>query len=138
MKQIVIISHKTMAQGMADTINFFAGNITNLHYICAYRNDKNNFPIKELTNLIATFEPQEQIFLLTDLLGGSVNQNCTQLIKNPRINVITGANLALALSIVLDPSDHLSAKKIVTLVNEAKEQMIYMNDYASENEADDE
>lgn len=138
MKQIVIISHKTMAQGMADTINFFAGDIPNLHYICAYRNGKNNFPIKELTNLIATFEPQEQIFLLTDLLGGSVNQNCTQLIKNPRISVITGANLALALSIVLDPSDHLSAKKIAALVNEAKEQMIYMNDYASENEADDE
>lgn len=138
MKQIVIISHKTMAQGMAETIRFFAGDITNLHYLCAYENGKNAFPADELAATIASFNDQDQIFLLTDLLGGSVNQNCTQLIKNKQVNVITGVNLALALSIVLQPEDRLSEQEINKLVSEAKTQMVYMNDYNGNDEADDE
>lgn len=138
MKQIVIISHKAMAQGMAETIKFFAGDIQNLHFICAYQNGENEFPIRRLTKLIESFNSQDQIFLLTDLLGGSVNQNCTQLIKDWRVNVITGINLALTLSIALDPSEQLSNKTINKLVNQAKNQMIFMNDYNDNNESDDE
>lgn len=138
MKQIVIISHKTMAQGMAKTIKFFSGNIQNLHFICAYQNGENEFPLGELTKLMGSFNSQDQVFLLTDLLGGSVNQNCTQLIKDGHVNVITGVNLALALSIVLDPSDQLSNKTINELINQAKNQMIFMNDYNGVSGSDDE
>lgn len=138
MKQIVIISHKTMAQGMAETIKFFAGDIENLHSICAYQNGQNEFPTEELTTLIDSFNQNDQVFILTDLLGGSVNQNCAQLIKKKNVKVITGMNLALALSIVLDPSDQLPEHTIINLVEQAKNQMIYMNDYDGDNESDDE
>lgn len=138
MKQIVVISHKTLAQGMAETISFFAGDIKNLHYICAYQDGQNEFPINELTALIESFGSNDQVFLLTDLLGGSVNQNCTQLIQEKGVNVITGVNLALALSIALDPNDRLSKQTINELVGQAKNQMIYMNDYDGDNESDDE
>ncbi|PXY82469.1 PTS sugar transporter subunit IIA [Lactobacillus melliventris] len=138
MKQIVIISHKTLARGMAETVKFFAGNIENIHYLCAYEDGKNEFPIRELTNLINSFNEQDQVFLLTDLLGGSVNQNCSQLIKRKNINVITGVNLALVLSITLDPSNKLKKQKIQELIAQAKNQIVYMNDYESGNESDDE
>lgn len=138
MKQIIIITHKTMAKGMSETIEFFAGKVRNLYYICAYLDDKNDFPIDELTALIETFKPHDQIFLLTDLLGGSVNQHCSQLIKDHHINVITGINLTLVLSIVLNPAETLSDKKINELVEQAKTQMIYMNDYNVADNSDDE
>ncbi|CAM3157263.1 PTS system, mannose-specific IIA component [Lactobacillus bombicola] len=138
MKQIIIISHKTMSQGMVETIKFFAGNIQNLHFICAYENEENEFPIDKLIKLIDGFNSQDQVFLLTDLLGGSVNQNCTQLINERHVNVITGINLAIALSIVLDTGDYLSNEKISELIKEAKSQMIYMNNYIDNNESDDE
>ncbi|RHW50895.1 PTS N-acetylglucosamine transporter subunit IIBC [Lactobacillus bombicola] len=138
MKQIIIISHKTMAQGMVETIKFFAGNIQNLHFICAYENEENEFPIDKLIELIDSFNSQDQVFLLTDLLGGSVNQNCTQLINERHVNVITGINLAIALSIILDTSDYLSNEKISELIKQAKSQMIYMNNYNDNNESDDE
>ena len=138
MKQIVIISHKTLARGMAETVKLFAGNIENIHYLCAYEDGKNEFPIQELTKLISDFSEQDQVFLLTDLLGGSVNQNCSQLIKRENVNVITGVNLALVLSIILDPSKQLKKQKIQELIAQAKNQIVYMNDYNSENESDDE
>ena len=138
MKQIVIISHKTLARGMAETVKFFVGNIENIHYLCAYEDGKNEFPIRELTNLINSFNEQDQVFLLTDLLGGSVNQNCSQLIKRKNINVITGVNLALVLSITLDPSNQLKKQKIQELIAQAKNQIVYMNDYDNGNESDDE
>lgn len=138
MKQIVIISHKTMSKGMTETIKFFAGDIENLHYICAYENGENEFPLNQLVGLLKKFDELDQVFLLTDLLGGSVNQTCSQLIKDYHVNVITGVNLALALSIVLDPSDQLTDDKIFELIEEAKGQMVYMNNYNGDNESDDE
>ncbi|MCT6889272.1 MAG: PTS N-acetylglucosamine transporter subunit IIBC [Lactobacillus sp.] len=138
MKQIVIISHKTMSKGMTETIKFFAGDIENLHYICAYENDENEFPLNQLVGLLKKFDELDQVFLLTDLLGGSVNQTCSQLIKDYHVKVITGVNLALALSIVLDPSDQLTDDKIFELIEEAKGQMVYMNNYNGDNESDDE
>lgn len=138
MKQIVIISHKTMSKGMTETIKFFAGDIGNLHYICAYENDENEFPLNQLVGLLKKFDELDQVFLLTDLLGGSVNQTCSQLIKDYHVKVITGVNLALALSIVLDPSDQLTDDKIFELIEEAKGQMVYMNNYNGDNESDDE
>ena len=138
MKQIIIITHKTMAKGLTETVQFFAGKVKNLHYICAYMNSKNEFQINELTSLIKTFKPNDQIFLLTDLLGGSVNQHCSQLIKDHHINVITGINLGLVLSIVLSPVDTLNDEEINKLVNKARTQMIYMNDYNDSNNDDDE
>lgn len=138
MKQIVIISHKTMSKGMTETIKFFAGDIENLHYICAYENDENEFPLNQLVGLLKKFDELDQVFLLTDLLGGSVNQTCSQLIKDYHVKVITGVNLALALSIVLDPSDQLTDDKIFELIEEAKDQMVYMNNYNGDNESDDE
>lgn len=138
MKQIVIISHKTMSKGMTETIKFFAGDIENLHYICAYENGENEFPLNQLVGLLKKFDELDQVFLLTDLLGGSVNQTCSQLIKDYHVKVITGVNLALALSIVLDPSDQLTDDKIFELIEEAKGQMVYMNNYNGYNESDDE
>lgn len=138
MKQVVIITHKTMAKGMSETVEFFAGKISNLHYICAYVDDKNSFPTKELMALLKTFKPNDQIFLLTDLLGGSVNQHCAQFIKDHHVNVITGINLTLVLSIVLDPAETLSDEKINELVSQARTQMIYMNDYTVADNSDDE
>lgn len=138
MKQIVIISHKTMSKGMTETIKFFAGDIENLHYICAYENGENEFPLNQLVGLLKKFDELDQVFLLTDLLGGSVNQTCSQLIKDYHVRVITGVNLALALSIVLDPSDQLTDDKIFELIEEAKGQMVYMNNYNGDNELDDE
>lgn len=138
MKQIVIISHKTMSKGMTETIKFFAGDIENLHYICAYENGENEFPLNQLVGLLKKFDELDQVFLLTDLLGGSVNQTCSQLIKDYHVRVITGVNLALALSIVLDPSDQLTDDKISELIEEAKGQMVYMNNYNGDNELDDE
>lgn len=138
MEQIVIITHKTMAKGMAETIEFFAGKVKNLHYICSYLDNKNEFPTNELTSLIKTFKPTDQIFLLTDLLGGSINQHCSQLIKDHHINVITGINLTLALSIILNPAESLSDDQINKLVDEAKTQMIYMNDYDGSDDSEDE
>lgn len=138
MKQIVIISHKTMSKGMTETIKFFAGDIENLHYICAYENGENEFPLNQLVGLLKKFDELDQVVLLTDLLGGSVNQTCSQLIKDYHVKVITGVNLALALSIVLDPSDQLTDDKIFELIEEAKGQMVYMNNYNGDNESDDE
>ncbi|MEB3363252.1 hypothetical protein SDC49_04515 [Lactobacillus sp. R2/2] len=60
------------------------------------------------------------------------------MIKRKNINVITGVNLALVLSITLDPSNQLKKQKIQELIAQAKNQIVYMNDYESGNESDDE
>lgn len=129
MKQIILISHNELAYGMAKTVCFFAGKVPNLYYLVAYKNGDNEFPKKKVDQLIDTFDSEDQIFILTDLIGGSVNQNASQYISvNPNIKVITGMNLSLVLALVLNTKSKLSDKEIEDIIKNAAKQIVFMNE----------
>lgn len=137
MKRIILISHKEFAKGIKSTLEFFAGKNPNLYAIDAYENGENNFPKKQLEDLINSFDANDEVFILTDLLGGSVNQNCSQLMSD-RVHVITGINLPFGLTLLLDTSEHLTDDEIEKMISKAASQIIYMNNYNKVANTDDE
>ena len=49
--------------------------------------------------------PEDEIVIMTDLMGGSVNSNALMLTGEKRVHVITGISLALVLGMLLsDPA----------------------------------
>ena len=83
----------------------------------------------------AALSGTDEVVVLTDALGGSVNQRFSRFASD-RIHVIAGVNLPLAMTVVLArPDEKLDFD---ALVNEARQQIVYVNGASSAECEDDE
>ena len=128
MNQFIIATHATLAGGFADVVRFFKADLENVQYINAYV--ENQEFEKEFRACLETVRGQN-IIVLTDVMGGSVNQAATRLMREYDYQLITGINLALLLELVFIPGD-ISGETIEQAVSRAREQLVYMNTFAFE------
>ena len=136
-RRFLIATHSTLAEGFTNALMFFAGDEIDVTYINAYIDDK---PIDEKINsFFSTLNDKDELIVLTDLLAGSVNQNLYKYISREHTHILTGINLALALSLVLESAnDYLTKERINQLVNSSRENIVYMNEFQAEVDDDDE
>ncbi|MGP7819675.1 PTS sugar transporter subunit IIA [Niallia sp. 01092] len=137
MRKIIIASHHKMAEGVKDTLNYITGDHGNVHALSAYLN---NTPIQEeIEELLKDVKGEDEVLVFTDLLGGSVNQAFFPYTARPHFHVITGINLPVIMSLILEPdNDYLTVDQIRFALNEAKEQLVYVNDFVANMSKDDE
>ncbi|MHC5268613.1 PTS sugar transporter subunit IIA [Enterococcus sp. LJL98] len=136
MKKIIIATHHYLAKGMKDTLEYIVPNTVEVIDISAYIDNVSveNQILAELDK----FDKNEQIIVFTDLLGGSVNQEFVKKMKDYNIELITGANLPVLITIVLGMGDgELSKDTIRLAIEEAKNQLVYVNDFLETQEVDD-
>lgn len=101
MNQIVLASHGGLADGARDTLDMIIGDVSNVHTISLARDDKDQIEDRALA-LIDSFDPSDAVYVLTDMLGSSVNNQMVSLkTKRPEATVISGMNLPLILEIAL-------------------------------------
>ena len=62
---------------------------------------------------------------MTDLFGGSVNNNALILTQDSRIHVVTGVSLALAIGILTSDMEEDTVSVIRNAIEEAKDAMMY-------------
>lgn len=136
-RRFLIATHSTLAEGFTNALMFFAGDGIDVTYINAYIDGK---PIDEKINsFFSTLNDEDELIVLTDLLAGSVNQNLYKYISREHTHILTGINLALALSLVLESAnDYLTKERINQLVNSSRENIVYMNEFQAEVDDDDE
>lgn len=136
-RHIVIASHSTLAQGMANALKFFEGDDLKLTVLSAYVDNK---PIEgQIEEIFNRFDDNDEVIVLTDLLGGSVNQKFFPYINRPHTHVITGMNLSLAMAITMEPiNGYLNAEKIQSIVSDAQNQVKYVNELTMDADEDDE
>jgi len=125
MNKILIITHATYAEGIANAIKFFKYDIDNVYYINAYVEDQ-----EFEKALIAKLNEigQDNLIVLSDMLGGSVNQVALKLMREYKYKLITGINLPLVLELAFS-QEEMDDKRIIEIVKHAREQLIYMNEY---------
>ncbi|KAA9001262.1 PTS N-acetylglucosamine transporter subunit IIBC [Affinibrenneria salicis] len=128
MRKIIIASHHRLAQGLKDTLNYVVPNAADIIAIAAY---VTNTPIdEEIQASLHDVTDQDEVIVFTDILGGSVNQAFAKFVNHPHFHVITGTNLPVIMSIMLEIDDgYTSADVIKDAVNNAKEELIYVNDF---------
>ena len=99
MRKYIIATHGHMAYGIGTTLSMIVGEPENLTIINAYTEECGD-PTPEFKKVIDE-NPDDDIVIMTDVFGGSVNNNAMALTSNKRVHVVTGANLALVISIVM-------------------------------------
>ncbi len=133
MNQFIIATHATLAEGFADVIRFFKADLENVQYINAYV-ESQEFE-KEFRAALERVKG-ENIIVLTDILGGSVNQVAARLIGEFQYQLVTGINLALLLELVFIPDDILE-ETLEQAVLRSREQMVYMNSFTLEEDEEE-
>ena len=120
--KILIASHGKFAEGIISAANIIVGNLEDVTFINAYV-DGIDFK-KELKNY---FDKNKDVLVLTDLFGGSVNQEVMQYIYSHNLQVITGINLPLILEILI-ANNNGCLQDVNEIVKNSQTQLIYVNE----------
>ena len=98
MATIILASHGEFAQGLKQTATMIIGDSVPIHALSAFR-DEDESILVQIKKLLATIDIEET-YILTDILGGSVNNDMLTIIKEYEgLQLITGMNLPLVISI---------------------------------------
>lgn len=76
--KIILASHGALAKGMKDTLDMIVGNQVSIQSYSAY--DEENVDFASDISQQITREVNEQFIIVTDVMGGSVNNAMTELV----------------------------------------------------------
>lgn len=131
MRRFIFASHHYLAYGLKDTVDFLTSKARTIYDINAYVEDKEQDLEIRVKELFETFDPQDEVIVLTDLLGGSVYQKFYPYISE-QVHVLCGMNLPMAMSMVLASEDMpFTEMRIAEIVEDCKNQIVYVNKLSS-------
>ena len=134
MRHIVLASHGNLAAGMKSSVELIAGAQPGLETVCAYTEECPT-AAEPLAVLVKGLAEGDELIIVTDVLGGSVNNEASQFVNEPGVYVVTGMNLAFVLSLVVDAGTP-TAELIGESVAEAREQLRRMDPVPDADEDD--
>ena len=136
MKRFILATHAYMSKGIKSSLELILGKQENLSVYCAYAEGEpffNPLVIQEVED-----HPEDEFVIMTDLFGGSVNNELLELTTRGNVHVVTGTNLILAMSILLTcPESDDVAATIRNCVEDAKTGIVYCNDMEIDSDLDE-
>ena len=131
--KIILVSHGKLAKGRKDTVEMIAGQQENLEAYEAYENGTSDDSfINDLKNSLASSK-NDDVIVVTDVLGGSVNNEATQLLKDhPNLTILTGMNLPLIITLVTTVNSGISDEKVSEAIDEGKKGVLSVNKLMTE------
>lgn len=138
MRRFIFASHHKLAYGLKDTVDFLTGATKIIYDINAYLDDEIKDIDTVVAELFASFDDEDEVVVLVDMMGGSVYQKFYPYMSE-KVHVICGMNLPMALSLVLAPEDErLTSEKVEQVLMDCKNQLVYVNKMAASVDEDDE
>ena len=121
--KVLIATHGTFAQGIQSAASIILGDMKDVDVINAYVDE---ISLKEKVERYFQDKEDEQVLILTDMFGGSVNQALMPYIREKGVWLVTGINLPCVLEI-LSRRERIDAESIQSIVKEAQKQVLFVN-----------
>lgn len=134
MRTIVLASHGELAAGMKNSVEMVTGAQENLHTVCAYTGEVTD-PRVIFDAYVAEMTEGDELVIVTDVLGGSVNNEASQLVNIPGVYVVTGMNLPFVLSLVIGAATPIQ-QLIDQTLSEIPAQVVQVKPVAPADEED--
>lgn len=140
MNKIILASHGGLSAGMKDTVQMVFGDLPGLYALATTRDETESI-VTAARRLLDSFDKTDKVYILTDVLGGSVNNDMMTLLGDyPDLVIICGMNLSLVLMLAV-AGESLSAEDLENMISQAREQIVncteMLNQAAQEEEEDD-
>lgn len=121
MKKILIATHGTLASGAKSTIELLVGNMADITCINAYIDGGEDVP-ESIAKFFDNIKPEEEVFVFTDILGGSVNQKIVAYASQLDIFIISGFNLPVILTVIME-TEAVTKERLKDIIEESRNQM---------------
>lgn len=121
---LILASHKNLALGMKESVEYIMGPIPYIKTMTAYSDD--NYDIdKDCRELI---KGTENVVVVTDVLGGSVNNHWMEFVnKNGLINKVTivaGMTMSLVMELCQNLDNPMLPSKLPGIIEDCKSGII--------------
>ena len=126
MIKLGLASHGELAEGIYSSLRLILAESADLHTVCAYTQGPDDI-LKKIEKLFETFEETDEIIVMTDLLGGSVNSAFAQLLSKRKFWLVTGVSLGLVMELLLIKEGDEIQKKIEEALENARKMMCLCN-----------
>ena len=135
MLKIFLSSHGHMASGIKSSLDILIGNTDKITVFDAYVDEKNVQDV--LDNFYKTVSEDDEVLLLSDLYGGSVNQVMFTYLNRPNTRLVSWVNLALVLELAI--KETISDSELEELVETSRMMMkiVKIEALADDNDSDE-
>ena len=120
MLRLFLSSHGHLASGMKSSVEILSGANDRLTVFDAYVNEEN---VKDVLDhyFETVVKPEDEVILLSDLYGGSVNQVMYLYLDRPNVSLVAGVNLALVLE--LSVRESVTKEELQKLVEQSRSML---------------
>lgn len=133
--KVVLVSHGDFAAGLCSTLTNFFG-AQNVYSACVSLESGAASLHEALQGYFAEWGDEEKVVICSDIKGGSANQNAFQYLSRPNTFLVSGMNLSLGLQLML--KEDIDAEELRQCIEDAKSDMVLLNDLKIEMSEDDE
>ncbi len=134
MLKIFISSHGHFASGIKSSVEILMGPNARITVFDAYI-DQDSVQ-EHLDAFYETVAEDDQVLLLSDLYGGSVNQVMYTYLEKPNTRLVAGVNLALVLELAV--KEEISDEELAQLVEQSRTMLRIVELDKSETKEEDE
>lgn len=124
MNKIILASHKDLSLGMFHTLEYIVGKVDNIELMIAYNQE--DYDIE--TEINKLLKEGENYFVITDILGGSVNAKWLEYVEtnnlSNNVTVISGMNLSLIIELYLNIGDPNLKDRVEEIIESSKNSII--------------
>lgn len=97
-RKIILASHGNFSEGILNSLHLIYGVESDIATISAYMEE--SFDLAETVQEVMETHQDKELIVITDLFGGSVNNEFLKYIHQPNFYLIAGLNLPLLIELV--------------------------------------
>lgn len=130
-RKIIVASHGRFASGIIDSLELICGKNKKVEPLDCYKTE--DFDLQQEVKQIILNNQVNELIVITDLFGGSVNNEFMQYLGQPNFYLVAGLNLAFLIELVtqLDFIESLTSG-LPSLLSHSKEMIQFCNESAHE------
>lgn len=122
MNKIILASHGEFSQGLKQTASMIIGDEGNIFALSAFRDEDE--PIKNQVERLLEEIGYDDVYLLTDIFGGSVNNDLLAIQQeHSEVHLLAGMNLPLVISIATQ-AGKITAEQLDMILDESRRGLI--------------
>jgi fructoselysine and glucoselysine-specific PTS system IIA component len=125
-RKFLIATHGRLAGGVKSSLDIITGALDGIFLIEAYV-DENRSLEDEIKTILQQVGDNDELIVFSDIMGGSVTNQVLQYALQANVHVVSGFNLPLVIEIILADADAPAAEIIAEAIENAKQQMVYVN-----------
>lgn len=127
MRYLLFASHGKLAEGILHSVEMITGKQENVWTISAYVDEEKDLH-SQISDVINKLGKEDELIVVSDIFGGSVNNEFMNLLGDKRIHLIAGLNLPLVIELVSMRNMETDTLKLIkTALSNSKNSIKYCN-----------